>query len=213
MMQPVGNWTSSLSAIGVPPLANPNNGSILGAFVTPSTINPTNWTRSYARSAYISPLPPSDNLHILPQATVTRLLFRKKATSDGWIADAVEFARDAPSTRKSIQVRKEVILSAGTIGTPKILMLSGFGSQDVLSNADVDVIEKLPGVGQRLQDHLVSIYYRHLRAHHHHIFNRPPAFFGNRMSKLREIFITQIPTLLCVWAFILFLIVGNNIFV
>ncbi|KAF7773694.1 CAZyme family AA3 [Agaricus bisporus var. burnettii] len=77
----VGNWTSSLSAAGVPPLANPNNGAVLGGFVTAFTINPTNWTRSSSRSAYISPLPPGSNLHILPEATVTRLNFHTEAIS------------------------------------------------------------------------------------------------------------------------------------
>lgn len=153
----VGNWTSSLSAAGVPPLANPNNGEVLGGFVTASTINPTNWTRSSSRSAYISPLPPSSNLHILPEATVTRLNFRTEAISEGWVADAVEFAKDADSTRRTVRVNKEVILSAGVVGSPKILMLSGFGPKEVLSNADVTLVEDVPGIGQRLQDHPVRV--------------------------------------------------------
>ncbi|KAF7770780.1 CAZyme family AA3 [Agaricus bisporus var. burnettii] len=152
----VGNWTSSLSAVGVPPLANPNNGTVLGGFVTASTINPTNWTRSSSRTAYISPLPPSSNLHILPEATVTRLNFRTEAITEGWVADAVEFAKDADSTRRTVRVKKEVILSAGVVGSPKILMLSGFGPKDVLSKADVSLVEEVPGIGQRLQDHPVA---------------------------------------------------------
>ncbi|KXN90305.1 Versicolorin B synthase [Leucoagaricus sp. SymC.cos] len=157
MMAIVGNWTSSLNTIGVPPLPNPNGGKTFGGFVTPSSINPTNWTRSYSRSAYIDSLPPRpSNLHILPQATVTRLLFLSDASADGWIANQVEFAQDSSSTRRTVKVRREVILAGGPIGSPAILMHSGFGPRDTLENAGIQMIEELPGVGQHLQDHLAA---------------------------------------------------------
>lgn len=152
-----GNWTSSLNAVEVPTLASPNGGVTLGGFITPSTINPTNWTRSYARSAYINSLPPRSNLHILPETTVTRVLFREQASADGWVADRVEFARSADSPRRTVSVRREVILAGGSLGSPKILLHSGFGPRDVLEKAGVTIIEELPGVGQHLQDHLVCI--------------------------------------------------------
>ena len=50
--------------------------------------------------------------------------------------------------------RKEVILSAGTIGSPQLLMLSGIGPSDVLQQFDIPVLSDLP-VGQNLQDHLL----------------------------------------------------------
>lgn len=155
MMAIVGNWTNSLEAVGVETIPNPNGGVTLGGFVTPSSINPTNWTRSYSRPAYIESLPPRSNLHILPQATVTRIRFQKDRSSDGWIANTVDYAKDANSERKTVRVRKEVILTAGTVGSPAILMHSGFGSKSVLENAGIQLFEELPGVGEHLQDHLV----------------------------------------------------------
>ncbi|KIJ89405.1 GMC oxidoreductase [Laccaria amethystina LaAM-08-1] len=65
------NWTSALADAGYPTLEALNGGVTMGAFITPSSINPANWTRTYSRSAYIDSLPPRSNLHIFPQATVT----------------------------------------------------------------------------------------------------------------------------------------------
>ncbi|TMO90566.1 choline dehydrogenase, partial [Pseudoalteromonas sp. S3178] len=49
--------------------------------------------------------------------------------------------------------RKDVILSAGPIGSPHLLQLSGIGDKDVLSKAGIELQHDLPGVGQNLQDH------------------------------------------------------------
>ena len=154
----VSNWTSSLETAGVPKLTSPNGGTTLGGFITPSSINPANWTRSYSRSSYIDPLPPRSNLHILPEATVIRLdISDDKDSAGNLYVKGVEYARNAASARKTIKVNKEVILTGGALGSPKILMHSGVGPKDVLEAASVSVKLELPGVGQNLQDHLVSI--------------------------------------------------------
>ena len=51
---------------------------------------------------------------------------------------------------------KEVILAGGAIGSPQVLMLSGVGPKDVLDAVNIAVNVELPGVGQHLQDHIVS---------------------------------------------------------
>ena len=53
-----------------------------------------------------------------------------------------------------IQARKEVIMSAGAIGSPQLLMLSGIGAADYLGSVGISVKKNLPGVGQNLQDHV-----------------------------------------------------------
>ena len=55
-----------------------------------------------------------------------------------------------------ISVRREVILAGGSLGSPKILLHSGVGLKDVLDAACVPLKFELPGVGQHLQDHMVS---------------------------------------------------------
>jgi len=155
----VGNWTSSLKTAGVAELTSPNGGVTLGGFITPSSINPANWTRSYSRSAYIASLPARSNLHILPEATVVRLDVSDGQDSAGNLyVRSVEYATNPAAPRRTIKVNKEVILSGGPLGSPKILMHSGVGPKDVLDAASVAVKLELPGVGQNLQDHLVSIF-------------------------------------------------------
>jgi choline dehydrogenase len=56
---------------------------------------------------------------------------------------------------KDIAAEKEVILSAGTIHSPKLLMLSGIGEATALRSLGIDVVENLPGVGGNLQDHVL----------------------------------------------------------
>lgn len=158
MIDIVGNWTRSLQAAGVAELTNPNGGVTLGGFITPSSINPANWTRSYSRAAYINPLPPRSNLHILPEATVVRLdISDGKDSAGNLYVGSVEYATGPSAPRKTIKVNKEVILSGGPLGSPKILMHSGVGPRDVLEAASVPLKLELPGLGQNLQDHLVSI--------------------------------------------------------
>jgi choline dehydrogenase len=122
-------------------------------FIATSAIQPSNWTRSYSRSAYIDPLPTRPNLSILPNATVTRMLFATNSTTN-LTATGVEYAGSVKGARKTVNVRREVILSGGAIGSPQMLMLSGVGPKDVLSAAGIDVKLELPGVGQHLQDHI-----------------------------------------------------------
>lgn len=150
MVPLVGYWVPTLSALGIPESPDPYHGQTWGSFVAASTINPNNWTRSYSRSAYIDPLPPRSNLHILPNMTVTRLLFGNNLTASG-----VEYASSSTSARNSVGVNKEVILAGGAIGSPTILMQSGVGPQGILQAAGVQVALNLPGVGQHVQDHIV----------------------------------------------------------
>ncbi|KAI0068751.1 GMC oxidoreductase [Artomyces pyxidatus] len=150
----VGNWTPSLAALGVPESPDAYSGQTWGSFIATSNINPNNWTRSYSRSAYIDSLPYRANLEIVTNSTVTRLIFGNSTTSGNLTATAVEFATDRTATRSTVNVTKEVLLAAGAIGSPHILMHSGVGPSDVLKSAGVAVVSELPGVGQHLQDHV-----------------------------------------------------------
>ncbi|KAH9019319.1 GMC oxidoreductase [Lactarius deliciosus] len=160
MVPLVGSWIPTLAALGVPETQDAYNGQTWGSFISTSTINPTNWTRSYARSAYIDSLPPRGNIQILPNSMVTRILFGNNTgsgsgTGSGDLtASAVEYASSPTSTRYTVGVGKEVILAGGAIGSPTILMYSGIGPKNVLQTAGVQVELDLPGVGQHLQDHI-----------------------------------------------------------
>ncbi|THU95508.1 GMC oxidoreductase [Dendrothele bispora CBS 962.96] len=147
----IGDFNEALNAAGISSNSDSASGKNWGAFVANSYINPTNWTRSYSRSAYIDPLLPRSNLNILINSVVTRILFAS-GSSDNLTATGVEYS--ANSATHTVKANKEVILSAGTIASPQILQLSGVGPRDVLESVGITVLSELPGVGQHLQDHL-----------------------------------------------------------
>jgi choline dehydrogenase len=151
----VGAWSTATNNIGVDDTRDAYGGENWGAYVATSAINPTNWTRSYSKSGYLDPLPHRDNYDVLANAQVTRLLFNTSSPSKDLTANGVEYVLYGRGSRLAVGVNKEVILAAGTIGSPTVLLYSGVGPRDVLNAAGVSVLSELPGVGQHMQDHLV----------------------------------------------------------
>jgi hypothetical protein len=83
-----------------------------GVTITPSTINPTNQSRSDAMAGYIRPLPPRQNLFILTDQQVTQVIFNGSTDASGnVIASGVRFQRAAGAPTYSVQANKEVILA------------------------------------------------------------------------------------------------------
>ncbi|XP_017773008.1 PREDICTED: glucose dehydrogenase [FAD, quinone]-like [Nicrophorus vespilloides] len=101
--------------------------------------------RESANSAYIKPFN-RINLHIKKLATVKKILIDSKKTAYG-----VEFVSRGRST--VVKARKEVIVSAGAINSPQLLMLSGIGPKKELKKHKIKVVADLP-VGRNLLDHV-----------------------------------------------------------
>ena len=106
-----------------------------------------NGRRCSSAVAYLNPVKSRDNLTILTNAQVERIV------TEGKCATAVEY-RDRSGTLQTIKARREIILSGGAINSPQLLMLSGIGPADHLKEHGINVVADLPGVGQNLQDHL-----------------------------------------------------------
>lgn len=98
--------------------------------------------------AFLKPAMESQNLSVLTDAPVTRLVFEDKRCV------GVEYLHDGKPVR--IRANNEVILSAGAIDTPRILMVSGIGPRNHLSDVGVKTKVNLPGVGENLQDHILG---------------------------------------------------------
>lgn len=103
--------------------------------------------RCSAAVAYLNPVKHRANLQITPRAHVQRL------TAEGRRVTGVLY-RDAAGMERRVSARAEVILCAGAIGSPQILMLSGIGEAAHLQGMGLPVVADLPGVGRNLQDHL-----------------------------------------------------------
>ncbi|KAF8959585.1 hypothetical protein BDZ97DRAFT_1666899 [Flammula alnicola] len=154
-MVPVsGAWLSTLAAAGIPTNNDGYSGNNLGGFFATSAINPTNWTRSYSKPAYIDSLPPRANLHVISGVTVEQIVFADNLVSGNVVASSVNFSTGAGTAVQSVQVNKEVLLAGGAMGSAHILLVSGVGPKDVLQGANVALKAELPGVGQHLIDHL-----------------------------------------------------------
>jgi choline dehydrogenase len=104
--------------------------------------------RQSAVGAYLKPVIDSPHLRLVLRAHVRRLVL------EGTRCVGVEWERDGRS--ESARAGAEVIVCAGAIGSPQLLLLSGIGPADELRAAGVQVAADLPGVGRNLHDHLLS---------------------------------------------------------
>ncbi|KAG7450008.1 aryl-alcohol oxidase precursor [Guyanagaster necrorhizus] len=114
-----------------------------------------NGTRSSSETSYLGPEYISrKNLHVLIHTYVTRILAANESTlGDEPLFDTVEFTQDAGATIHTLSPLKEIILSAGSVGTPHILLNSGIGDADELTAVGVTPSVHLPDVGKNLTDH------------------------------------------------------------
>lgn len=109
-------------------------------------LNVVEGRRCSAARGYLDPVRRRPNLTILTQAASQRLLF------DGYRATGVEFRHRG--RKKSVYAECEVIVTAGAIGSPKLLMLSGIGPGDHLKSLGIDVRAGIAQVGSNLADHV-----------------------------------------------------------
>ena len=107
-----------------------------------------NGMRCSAAVAYLHPALARENFTAIPHALVTKLNF------DGTRCTGVTYTKDGET--HTVKANKEVILSAGAVNSPQILMLSGIGNQAELEALGIEVVKDLPGVGENLQDHCMA---------------------------------------------------------
>ncbi|CAH2241573.1 glucose dehydrogenase [FAD, quinone]-like [Pararge aegeria] len=104
--------------------------------------------RQSAGFAFITPIKDRPNLFILKNTLARKVIF------DGKRAVAVEI-QESKGVIKTLKATKEIILSAGAVNSPQLLMLSGIGPKDHLEEMGVNTLFNSPDVGTNLQDHIV----------------------------------------------------------
>ncbi len=119
----------------------------------PVDLNIVDGRRQSAADAYLTPVLDRPNLDVVTGATAHRLLF------EGERCVGVEYGvREQVHT---VRAAREVVLTAGSIGSAQILLRSGIGPERELREARVDLFHSLPGVGRNLHDHpLVNLVHR-----------------------------------------------------
>lgn len=107
-----------------------------------------NGLRCSAAKAFLRPAAHRPNLHIALNAFVERILIDPRTKQ----AYGVKFSRD--DELRTVFASNEIVLSAGTVQSPQLLMISGIGPSAELHRHHIHVIEDAPGVGENLQDHI-----------------------------------------------------------
>ena len=131
------------------------SGSHMGGYSSLSTIDRSQGpgTRSYVVTGYLAPNSDRQNLKILTEATVTKVLLDQSAeiptaTGVAFLSNGKEF---------TVSAKREVILATGVAQTPQLLELSGIGKPDILQSVGLQCIVKNERVGEHFVDHPVTV--------------------------------------------------------
>lgn len=139
-------FIAGAQGLGIPRNADYNGESQAGVGYFQRTID-KGWRMSTART-FLRPAQSRSNLEIRTHAQVTRIII------EGRHAVGVHYVRGQHhNTVRELRARREVIVCAGAINTPRLLQLSGIGDADHLHMLGVRVEHHLPGVGKNLSDH------------------------------------------------------------
>jgi len=129
-----------------------NNGEAYGASWWPNTMNPKTGERSHARNSYYDPVSSRSNLKVMLDTEATELVL-EKTKKGSLVAKGVKITSRITGQGSIVYAKKEVVLAAGSINTPKLLQLSGIGPASVLKAAGIPVKLAHDGVGANFQDH------------------------------------------------------------
>ena len=139
-------FVQTMKCLGVSERDDLNDGNLHGVAYMQTTIG--NAERCSAARAFLHPILKDKRLEVLTEARATSLRFA------GTRAVGVDFVRGGVS--HTAWADREIILTAGALATPKLLMLSGIGPAKKLAELGIRPLVDLPGVGQNLQDHNIA---------------------------------------------------------
>jgi choline dehydrogenase len=134
--------------IGIPRARDYNSGEQAGIGYYQRTIR--NGRRVSAARAFLKPAMARRNLEVRTDARASRILFEGKR------AVGVSYLTGRGAAPREVRARREVILSAGTVNTARLLQVSGVGPADLLGRLGVPVVHEMRGVGANFRDHYAS---------------------------------------------------------
>lgn len=143
-------WIKAFKSIGYDSTEDLWVGAALGGYAHATTVNPASKTRSYSASDYYDPVRSRKNLRVVTGCYAQKIIFEK--TNQAKVrASGVLTSKTGES--KMYHARKEVILAAGALNSPKLLELSGVGNPSILTANGIDVVVDNSHVGENFQDH------------------------------------------------------------
>ncbi|KAI1653386.1 hypothetical protein F4813DRAFT_255808 [Daldinia decipiens] len=146
-------WRDTIATLGYPTSMNPFTGEYYGAIMSPEAVQASSKQRSYVGSAYLQPALTGTNLTIWTETMVDKVLFDTKTIIENSdvLATGVQFTKNGEIG--IVSACKEIIISAGTYHSPKVLELSGIGDAKLLQRLGIEVVVDNPHVGENLQTH------------------------------------------------------------
>ena len=152
----VKTWIDSLAGLGYAP-CDAFSGTQRGPITNLDTVDPVSNKRSFTANAYLDPVRSRANLTVLTGCTVNKVVVHRDDDDDASapVADGV-LATFKDGSKRTVRARKEVILSAGVLNSPRILELSGIGDKARLQRLGIDVVVDNPHVGENFQNHAFS---------------------------------------------------------
>ncbi|KOB75991.1 putative ecdysone oxidase [Operophtera brumata] len=151
----VDEYLEAFQEVGNDIVVDINGDDCLG--YTEASVNIAHGKRQSVALAFLSKAKNRPNLHVLKNALVTEVIINNQNKAIG-----VKVMLDTNKTIAVVHAVKEVIISAGAINSPKLLMLSGIGPKEHLIEKNISVIADLP-VGKTLQDHVMAMMILKLR--------------------------------------------------
>ncbi|OLN97998.1 Pyranose dehydrogenase 3-like protein 3 [Colletotrichum chlorophyti] len=143
----------AVKELGITIAKDQANGSPIGGYFCPHNQDPKTATRSSAREAYYDNFTRRQNLQLITGHQVTKVV--TTGSGDSVRATGVEFATSKDAQSQTANVKRDVILAAGTLHTPQILQVSGIGDPALHASINVPTVVNLPAVGQNLHDHVL----------------------------------------------------------
>jgi choline dehydrogenase len=142
----ITTWFMKASeALGMKRIPSWIDGELIGTSWSLRAAEPDTMVRGSAETAYMRPALKKGNLIVHHSTLATKILFNATI--------AVGVACETLGQKFQISARKEVILSAGAVQSPHLLMVSGIGPASLLTRYSIPVLVDLPGVGQGIEDH------------------------------------------------------------
>ena len=142
------SYLAAGEACGFAPTDEHNGADMTGP--TLNTLTLVDGRRQTVADAYLTPALERPNLTLMPETSVRRLIVDKAGACRSLDVTSLD------GSATTLTAERGVILSAGAIGSPALLLASGIGPADELTALGIDVVADLPAVGRNLHDHLLA---------------------------------------------------------
>lgn len=145
-------WPRTFEGLGLAPAADPRGGIALGGYVNLFNIDSVASERAYPATQYYLPASGRSNLDVVTGALATKVLFDEDHTAQPR-ATGISYLRG--NNTFTVRATKDVILSAGSMQSSKLLELSGIGDCGLLASLGIKCLVNNTNVGENFQNHLM----------------------------------------------------------